>query len=168
MKALLVQSKSFYNDVYHHIHKFYFKKIAIISENYPLVSNLSVLENITLPASFHNKLKTDHYIEMVRSDLKTLGFEQKIHSRKNELSDFEKFCVRVLQGLYSQFKYMVIFGEVNRYTPDTLDIFLNFLGKERGENILFIDYNGVKSIFESKGVKIIQKVEEWGIQGLEE
>lgn len=161
MKALLVDDKNSYSDVYDHFQNFYFKKIAIVSKNYPLISNLSVLENITLPGSYHNKLKTDYQMDKVINDLKFLGFHQKLHSRKNELSDFEDLCVRILQGLYSDFKKIVIFGELNKYKFSNLDIILDFLAKERSENILFVDYNEMREFFGANGIKIIQKVEEW-------
>lgn len=161
MKVLLVDDKNSYSDVYDHVQNLCFKKSAIVSKNYPLISNLSVLENITLPASYHNKLKTDYHMNKVINDLKFLGFQQKLHSRKNELSDFENFCVRILQGLYSDFKKMVIFGELNKYKRNNLNILLDFLVKERSENILFVDYNEMREFFEANRIKIIQKVEEW-------
>lgn len=161
MMALLTGDKNSYEDTYSRIIDLFYKKSAIIHKNFPLISNLSVIENITLPASYHKKSDISHYISKVSEDMAFLGFGEKINSRKNELSDFENLCVRTMQGLYSELREIIIFGELSKFGNSELNKLFNFLYKEKSENILFIDYNEMKGFFETVNIKIIKKVEEW-------
>ena len=59
------------------------EKIGFIFQNYNLIPNLSIYDNIVLPVELDGRKADDKYITSI---VKTLGLEDKLYRKPNKLS----------------------------------------------------------------------------------
>lgn len=121
--------------------------IAIVNRNFPLISNLSVIENLMLVGSYHLSKNIKQLESDIFADLKKFNMDSKIHYRKERLSEFEDFLVRFLQAKHSYFNFVFIIDELTRIDEKNRDEFLDIIDKEENDNLVFIEYNKNKSEF---------------------
>ena len=76
------------------------KKMGMIFQNFNLLNRLDVYDNVALPMKFWGmKTKTPEAKEKIRSLLKLVGLEDKIHARPAELSGGQKQRVAIARAL---------------------------------------------------------------------
>ena len=76
------------------------KKMGMIFQNFNLLNRLDVYDNVALPMKFWGmKTKTPEAKEKIRSLLKLVGLEDKIHARPAELSGDQKQRVAIARAL---------------------------------------------------------------------
>ncbi|MBZ4642552.1 MAG: hypothetical protein PWQ25_1653 [Deferribacteres bacterium] len=141
-------------------------RIAVVNKIFPLISNLSVFENIVLPVCYHTGEKLDKYYDKVASLLKQFNMDTKIHFRQNELSKYENFVVRFLQGYLSGFDKIVVINEIYDLTLEEKKSVVSFLKAEKSDNVLFMEYNRYKNIYDGFEYNTIEDYKNWLTQGL--
>jgi ABC-type uncharacterized transport system ATPase subunit len=123
--------------------------IAIVHRGFPLISNLSVLENIMLVGSYHLAKDIKSLEDDIALYLKKFDMGLKVHFRKESLTEFEDFVVRFLQARHSYFKFIFVIDELGKISEENRDRFLNVIDKEKNDNIVFIEYNRYKDYYRS-------------------
>lgn len=116
------------------------ERIGIVTSRFPIFGNLTVFENIMLPASYHYRLSYKEGRKMIESDLKRLNIPNVIDMRPDFISDFEKLLVRYLQVSYLQPRWILIISPRRMYAAEDEDEFKNFLRCETRDNSVIIDH----------------------------
>lgn len=124
------------------------KLLGVVTGNLPILGNLTVFENIMLPASYHYGLNQKEGRKMVLSDLEKYGLEKFIDSRPDKLDDFQKFLVKYLQAVYLQSKWIVIISPRKMYAAEYDGAFKEFFSYEIRDNSVIIDHINNKNFFQ--------------------
>ncbi len=72
---------------------------AIVSYNLPLLSALSVCENIMLPLNYSERMTRRQAEPIVEGLLHKFGMEQALHYRQKRLNDYEILIVKFLRAI---------------------------------------------------------------------
>jgi ABC-type uncharacterized transport system ATPase subunit len=141
-------------------------KIGIVSNLLPIVGNLSVSENILLAAYYHHRISYKEGIKMVTSDLKKYNMEHKLHSRSNELNDFEKLIVKYLQVKYLGAEWMVFISPRRMVVAEYEEVFHKFLRCEDIEKSVIIDHENHRHLFGDMEEYVEKDFDKWVTQDL--
>lgn len=144
----------------------YIGKVVLINRKFPLISNLSVFENIILPATYYSSDKHIFLEDKVVEYLKRFNIHQKMHSRQNELTKFENFIVRFLQAFLSPFEKIVVINELYEFNDEEKTVIFKFIDDEKSDNILFMEYNKYSEIYYDMKYQNIGDYKSWLIQDL--
>ncbi|UOD34157.1 hypothetical protein DSN97_08325 [Deferribacteraceae bacterium V6Fe1] len=136
-------------------------KVVLINRKFPLISNLSVFENIILPASYYSENKHLFFEDKVAEYLNRFEMLQKMHSRQNELTKFENFVVRFLQAYFSPFENIIAVNELYELHDDERVAIFQFLKAEKSDNVLFMEYNRYREIYEGIEYQNIEDYRNW-------
>ncbi|MGC9062338.1 hypothetical protein [Calditerrivibrio sp.] len=140
-------------------------KYYVIYRYLPLVGNLSVLENIALPTSYFKRIGIKNIIHSVERELRLFGIEDKIHYRRDQLSEFEILLVKYLSAKIFGVKEIVFIRPLDHSGVGMTNHLIEFL-KNCDENYTILDYN--ETYDDYKQIDGIRKMEmnEWLIQDL--
>lgn len=141
-------------------------KIGIVTGYLPIIGNLSVLENILLPAQYHHRMSYEKGYKLISDDLNTFGMIQHLHARSNQLNDFEKFIVKFLQIKYLAPEWFVIFCPRRMFVAEHENSFHNFLRCEDMKKSVIIDHENNSYMFSDLKDYIIKDFEQWVTQDL--
>ena len=83
-------------------------RLGLVSENVPLISNLSVLSNIALIKQYHGRLSVRAAENVVRTLLEKLQLGDIAAKRNPGLSDVQRFCVMILRAVMVEDAIVVI------------------------------------------------------------
>jgi ABC-type Na+ transport system ATPase subunit NatA len=122
--------------------------IGIVTSRLPIIGNLSVFENIILPASYHFNLSLKEGRKMIENDLKRLEMPHIIDTRPDFLTDFEKLMVKYLQVTYLQPKWIIIVSPRRMYAAEYEEKFKDFLRCETRDNSVIIDHINHRYLFQ--------------------
>jgi len=141
-------------------------RLGVIWDRLPLISNLSVLENIMLPLSYHERVKIMGKIDDVKHELKNHGFGDSLHERKENLSVYQIFITKYLQALFYKPAFFVFIAPMRIFAGEDEKSYFAFLAQHGSENFLILDYNGYENKYDNN--IDYQKVgfDEWLIQDL--
>jgi len=141
-------------------------RLGIIWDRLPLISNLSVLENIMLPLSYHERVKIMGKSEDVEHELKKYGCGDIMHERKESLSVYQIFITKYLQALFYKPAFFVFIAPMRIFAGEDEKNYFAFLTEHGSENFLILDYNGYENKYDNN--IDYQKVgfDEWLIQDL--
>lgn len=140
-------------------------KIYIIAKELPLISNLSVIENIVLPASYHKNARLKDYIEEALRYLEGFGLADKVHKRRDDLDEFEQMLVKYISCKIVEVKNIVFMTPMKFIAPEKFEDFKRFL-KNCDENYLIIDYNKFYNEYNDIDKLNIMGFDEWLIHAL--
>jgi len=73
--------------------------LGLVSSDVPLISNLNVWSNIALIYQYHRKASKKSARTFVIQCLQRYGLEGIAEKRNSEISDDERFCVKVLRAV---------------------------------------------------------------------
>ncbi|MCA1928173.1 MAG: hypothetical protein LDL09_07090 [Calditerrivibrio sp.] len=139
--------------------------IFIIADQLPLISNLSVIENIILPASYHRHKKIVEYIDIAHRYLSEYGLENRIYARKGDLNSYEIFLIKYISSKISEVDNIAFISPLNSvdvmYHGNLYDFFKNC-----NENYLILDYNESYNKYKNINGLLKMEFDEWLIQGL--
>jgi len=82
--------------------------VGLVSREAPLISNLSVLENIALIRQYHGRLSRRQAEDMAREYLQRLQVEDLAGRRNPSLREEERFCVMVLRAVMLEDSILVL------------------------------------------------------------
>jgi len=88
-------------------------KVYIISTSLPLIANLSAIENIVLPASFHKLGRLKDLMKKGLDYLAKHNLSDKVHARNNDLDEFQRIMVKYIASLVSNVNYRVFVSLFN-------------------------------------------------------
>lgn len=142
------------------------KRIGLVSGFFPIIGNLSVLENVLLPAQYHHKMSYEYGLESVRRDLTKYDMEHHLHSRSNQLNDLERLIVKFLQVKYLQPEWMIFFSPRRMFTAEYEERFHQFLRCEDLKKSVIIDHENHRYLFEDMQDYTEKEFEQWAIQDL--
>lgn len=74
-------------------------RVGIVAKDIPLLSNLSVLSNISLIRQYHRNMNKNDATLLVMKYLKRLDLERIASLRNYQLADAERFCVMLLRAV---------------------------------------------------------------------
>lgn len=121
-------------------------KIGIVSNQLPIIGNLSVSENILVAAYYHHRISYSEGMKLVRSDLKRFEMEDKIDYRSNQLNDFEKLIVKYLQVKYLCPEWIVFMSPRRMYVAEHEGRFHEFLRCEDLEKSVIIEHESTRRL----------------------
>jgi len=141
-------------------------RLGLIWDKLPLISNLSVLENIMLPLSYHEGVKTTERFEDVKNELKKHGCGDILHERKESLSVYQIFLTKYLQAVFYKPSFFVFIAPMSTFAVEGEREYFAFLAEHGSENFLILDYNGYENKYDNN--VDYQKVgfDEWLIRDL--
>lgn len=140
-------------------------KYYIIYRYLPLVGNLSVLENIALPTSYFKRIGIKDIIQSVERELKLFGIEDKIHYRRDQLSEFEILLVKYLSAKIFGVKEIVFIRPFDHSGVGMSNQLIDFL-KNCDENYTILDYNETYDDYKQiDGIRMME-MDEWLTQDL--
>ncbi|ADR19489.1 hypothetical protein [Calditerrivibrio nitroreducens] len=140
-------------------------KYYIIYRYLPLVGNLSVLENIALPTSYFKRIGIKEIIHSVERELKLFGIEDKIHYRRDQLSEFEILVVKYLSAKIFGVKEIVFIRPFDHSGVGMSNKLIDFL-KNCDENYTILDYNETYDDYKQiDGIRAME-MDEWLTQDL--
>ena len=83
-------------------------QVGLVSLEAPLISNLSVLENIALIRQYHSRLSRCRAEELARKCLRRLQLEDLAGRRNPSLREEQRFCVMVLRAVMLEDSILVL------------------------------------------------------------
>ncbi len=83
-------------------------EVAIVAEDLPLLSNLSVLQNVALIPQYHQGLKTKPAHQMVRELLAQAQLDHLADMRACHLTEQDVFWVKILRAAVRQAQTLLI------------------------------------------------------------
>lgn len=123
------------------------RRFGIICSMLPIIGNLSVMENIMLPASYHFGMTYADGEKLILSDLRKYNMEHILDKRPSELNDFQKIIAKYLQILYMKPDWIVFLSPRRMYAAEFEDRFHDFLRYEVRENSVIIDHKKHAEMF---------------------
>ncbi len=132
----------------------------IIYKPLPLVGNLSVLENIALPSSYHKKMRLRDLVEPIKKELSHFGLEEKLHHRRDSLSDFEILIVKYIAAKIFGVKEIVFIMPLEHSGVGMAGELIRFL-KNCGEKYTIFDYNETYHEYQNIDNLIKMEMDEW-------
>ncbi len=157
------EENRFFNEIFNLCKEF---KIGFITGSLPLISNLSLIENIALPVSFHQGLTIKEVQHLVNDLLKEYGLENKIHYRKNQLDNFEEFIVKYMASFLYDPKYFVFFNPLQTLFGYHRKMFYDFLGSKNTEKFVIIENKDFEALINQHIKHKVVSFEEWVTQDL--
>lgn len=139
----------------------------ILYKQLPLVGNLSVLENIALNLSYHKKLRIRDITESVKKELSRFNLQDKLHHRRDSLTDFDILIVKYIAAKLYGVKEIVFIMPLDHAGVGLSGDLIRFF-KNCDENYTILDYN--ETYHEYEGIDNLLKLEmnEWLTQDLKE
>jgi ABC-type lipoprotein export system ATPase subunit len=81
---------------------------ALVSEDTPLLSHLTILENIALLKEFHHHEKIDKAEKEVQKLLAICGYGQMAHHKTCDISNEETFAAKYIRAVASDFDKILV------------------------------------------------------------
>jgi putative ABC transport system ATP-binding protein len=119
------------------------EKLGYVFQEYSLLSELTLLENVCLPAMSLNKQNSAHYRERAREVLYTVGLEKRLHHYPHEASGGEQQRVAIARALIN--RPSILFADEPTASLDAassnivLDLFSK-LNRELGQTIIMVTH----------------------------
>ena len=157
------EEKKFFNEILNLCKEF---KIGLIAGSLPLISNLSLIENIALPASFHQGLTIKEVRHKTDDLLKEYGLKNKIHYRKNQLNNFEEFIVKYIASFLYNPRYFVFFNPLQTLFGHHRKMFYDFLGSKNTEKFVIIEDKDFEALINQNIKHKVVLFEQWVTQDL--
>ncbi|MGE4319271.1 MAG: hypothetical protein AB7E96_10275 [Deferribacterales bacterium] len=142
------------------------KRLGIVSGTFPIIGNLSVIENILLPAAYHHKTSYDEGERAIIKDLRKFNIEHHLHSRSNQLNNFERFIVKFLQVKYLEPDWTVFFNPRRMFIAEYEEQFHQFLRCEDLKKSVIIEHEKHRYLFEDMNDYIEKDFDLWATQDL--
>lgn len=76
--------------------------IGWVFQNFNLIGEMTVLENVALPLRFNPDIASGRYVELARAQLEKVGLSEKLNSRVSELSGGQQQRVAIARALVNQ------------------------------------------------------------------
>ncbi|MCX8083459.1 MAG: hypothetical protein N3C60_00855 [Calditerrivibrio sp.] len=115
-------------------------KYYIIYKQLPIIGNLSVLENIALPMSYHKGMKIKQLISTIQDYLNIFNLSEKIHNRRDTLSNYEIFLVKYITALMFPVELILFIMPLDHVGIEHSHHLMDFFIK-CNENYAILDYN---------------------------
>jgi len=142
------------------------QRIGLVSSFFPIIGNLSVIENILLPAAYHHRMSYSEGLRMVGIDLDRYGLTDHLHLRSNELNDFEKMIVKYLQVKYLKAEWTVFFSPRRMFIAEYEEKFHQFLRCEDLKKSVIIDHENHRHLFDDMNDYTEKDFNTWVTQDL--
>jgi len=117
--------------------------LGLVSLEAPLISNLSVLENISLLRQYHQRLSRRQAEDLTREYLRIFQMEDLAGKRNPVLDENQRFCVMVLRAVMVDNPVLVL-DRPFKIMPDLADarFIYDVVGKVEGRyrECLILDY----------------------------
>lgn len=150
MKIAYLDNTEQENNCYEQLkEKIIFLRLGIIWDKLPLISNLSVLENIMLPLSYHERVKIMQMREDVERELQKHGLYGILHARKDSLNHYQVFIVKYLQALFYKPVCFVFIAPMRVFAGEDEKKYFAFLAEHYSENFFILDYNGYENKYDN-------------------
>ncbi|KAA0259419.1 hypothetical protein FHQ18_00640 [Deferribacter autotrophicus] len=131
-------------------------KIAFVAETLPLISNLNLIENITLPIQYHG-IKYD--MRQLNDDLRNYNLYDKMYYRKDGLNEIEIFFTKYLMCKYFGAKVIFFINQFH-YFVNCRELFYDFFNKQYEKNFVIIE----KEIYKNILTKNLKNYDEWNLE----
>ena len=117
------------------------QKLGFIFQSFNLLTKLSSLENVVLPALYANMPKKERYEKGVEA-LKSVGLEERIHHKPNELSGGQRQRVAIARSVINSPRILLAdepTGNLDsRSGEEVLEIFCNL--NDKGTTIVMVTH----------------------------
>lgn len=80
------------------MNRFDARRLGLVTDLLPLIANLSVVENIMLPLSYHTGKRRGEAEAIIQKELDAWNIGHTTHYRQNQLSEVERFVVKYIQA----------------------------------------------------------------------
>jgi ABC-type lipoprotein export system ATPase subunit len=137
------------------------KKTGIISQNLPLISNLSAIENIALPISYHEGLTIKEVKLKAENLLEKYQLHDKIHYRKNQLNSFEEFIVKYIGIYLYNPTCIVFFNSLQALFGHHRKMFYDFLMDANTEKFVIIEHMDFQPLIKANISHKVVSFKEW-------
>ncbi|MCD8553024.1 hypothetical protein [Seleniivibrio sp.] len=124
------------------------QRVGLVSSFFPIIGNLSVIENILLPLTYHHKITYSEALDIVGKDLENFGLKDIMHFRNNQLNDYQKMIVKYLQVKYLRAEWIVFFSPRRMYIAEYEEKFHQFLRCEDLKKSVIIDHENHRHLFD--------------------
>ncbi|WP_373071559.1 hypothetical protein [Sulfurimonas sp.] len=116
---------------------------AVISKDFPLISNLNMTENISLIKEVQEFMSVEDAQKLAREYLKLISYEDLGNKRVNNCTEVEIFYVKFIRALFSDAQNIYISTPfVILQSVVNMDEIINNLLKYNSEkNIMILDLN---------------------------
>ncbi len=136
------------------------KEVSIVSYNLPLMSKLSVCENIMLPINYFNKMKRKDAEPIVYELLEKFGLEHTLHYRQKILNDYEILVIKFLRAIMQFPKHIVFIMPNNMLPSEDYLTFIAFADSIIDFNITVVEHENFGNYYIDTDYMEIKK-EEW-------
>ncbi len=123
------------------------QRVGLVSSFFPIIGNLSVIENILLPLTYHHKITYHAALDIVQKDMEKFEMLDIMHYRSNQLNDFQKMIVKYLQVKYLRAEWTVFFSPRRMYIAEYEEKFHQFLRCEDLKKSVIIDHENHRHLF---------------------
>lgn len=103
------------------------KDVSLVSYNLPLLSKLSISENIMLPLNFIKKIKVKKTEKIVYDLLEKFSLDHTLHYRQKRLNDYEILVVKYLRAIILVPKHVVFIMPNNMIPSEDYETFIAFI-----------------------------------------
>lgn len=128
-----------------------------VFQSYNLIPQLTVWENVSLPLTYHAKLKKQERIEKARDYLRQVDLEEKYNHYPHQLSGGQQQRVAIARALITQPK--IIFADEPTGNLDSVNS-ENIMGifktlNEQGQTIVMVTHNPAELKYASRVIQVI-------------
>jgi len=131
------------------------KKIGFVFQNFNLIQNLSVEENIELPLIYQG-VKRSERVERVREAIRRVGLESRVHHLPTELSGGQQQRVAIARAIVTKPSLILAdepTGNLDSHTSDDIMKIFHEL-HEAGNTILLITHDNDVAAQAARSVRI--------------
>ena len=120
---------------------------SIVSYNLPLLSRLSVCENIMLPLNYSEKMSIKQTEPVVKDLLSKFGMEQTLHYRQKRLNDYEVLIVKFLRAIMRCPKHVVFIMPYNMIPSEDYAGFTLFADTLKDFDVTIIEHENFANYY---------------------
>lgn len=130
---------------------------VVIAKEFPLISNLNMIENIAIIEEFHSKLTTNDAHKNVLDLLKKINYTHIAYKNIQDCDSMEIFCAMLLRAIFSEGDIVVICYIYSLVEDlETLQEIIDMFEKlEMQKDIIFIDSK--KNEYLSANIKLLEE-----------
>ena len=129
------------------------KTIGFIFQNFNLIADLTVLENITMPSIYAGKENVDRALKLAEK----LGIKERVNHYPNELSGGQRQRVAIARALMNKPKIILAdepTGNLDSHSAKEVMEILKQMNENEGKTIILVTHDEFTASFASRRVKL--------------
>lgn len=123
------------------------KEVSIVSYNLPLLSKLSISENLMLPLNYIKHMSIKKSERIVFDLLEKFGLEHTLHHRQKRLNDYETLIIKYLRAIMLFPKHIIFIMPNNMIQLESYEEFIHFINTINDFTVTIVEHKNFSSYY---------------------